>query len=70
MTLEYAIGPWIKATANAYGSRLSAAIAAQRATGSAGALIQNFNPIWRDVAIHYYGKDSKYRTQLSHREGD
>ncbi|KAK8137189.1 hypothetical protein PG984_005129 [Apiospora sp. TS-2023a] len=61
MTREYAIDPWIQGTANAYGSRLSAAFAAQRAAGSVGARIQNFNPLWREVAVRYYGKGSKYR---------
>ncbi|KAK7999059.1 hypothetical protein PG991_014734 [Apiospora marii] len=69
MTLDYAIDPWIQGTANAYGSRLSAAFAKQRAEGSVGARIQNFHPLWREVAVRYYGKDSKYRTQLSRREG-
>ncbi|KAK8062681.1 hypothetical protein PG997_014778 [Apiospora hydei] len=52
MTFDCAITPWIEATANAHGGKLSVA----RGPGQS-----NVDEMWKDVAVHYFGKDSEYR---------
>ncbi|KAK8117002.1 uncharacterized protein PG998_005283 [Apiospora kogelbergensis] len=54
MTLEDAICPWIKTMATP-----NSATKEKETTA-----IPNFDPLWKDVAVTYFGKDSKYGKKL------
>ncbi|KAK8079285.1 hypothetical protein PG994_003092 [Apiospora phragmitis] len=57
MTVDAAIIPWVRATAREHGGHVSRAAAATGSTTSQS----NFSPLWKDVAVKYFVKDSKYR---------